>query len=70
MFSTPVKQHCTNNLKKIFGRIKKIISSLHCKTKNNNSKMLRTQKHIDAKNGFGPVGSTMPLRGQLCCENK
>ena len=56
MVSANVKLRCKNNLQKIFGGMKKINSSLHCKTKNNNSNMLSAQKHIETKNWFSPIG--------------
>ena len=43
-------------IKKIFGTIKKIISSLCNKRKKLKQQMLRTQKHIEAKNWFSPIG--------------
>jgi hypothetical protein len=43
------------NILKIFGHIKKINSSLHCKIKMQNKKMLRSKLHIASTNWFGPA---------------
>ena len=54
-------QFCTEKYfikiyQKIFGDIKKINSSLHCKTKFKTKKMSRKQLHNEAMNWFSPKG--------------
>ncbi len=54
-----------NILKKVsqkFGGIKKIVSSLHCKT-NNNSNMLQVKLHIETANRFSPMGDYCWISG-------